>query len=194
MKKLILLAVVILGFAATSFAQTANAGVNGQIQLPAAVAPLTVSWLQDMDFGIITNKATTTGVAGINTAGNGYMILAPNGGGAAPTPTISNITYTGTLKVAKFAVRNVTVNGPLLDGDITLTNYSDHLLAGGNAWFDTSASHTNNTYCLNNYTLIEQATGSTTDYLVSIGGILRMNSQATGGFNVAGLTITVNNH
>jgi len=86
------------------------------------------------------------------------------------------------------------VNGPLLDGDITLTNYSDHLLAGGNAWFDTSASHTNNTYCLNNYTLIEQATGSTTDYLVSIGGILRMNSQATGGFNVAGLTITVNNH
>jgi hypothetical protein len=163
MKKLILLAVVILGFAATSFAQTANAGVNGQIQLPAAVAPLTVSWLQDMDFGIITNKATTTGVAGINTAGNGYMILAPNGGGAAPTPTISNITYTGTLKVAKFAVRNVTVNGPLQDGDITLTNYSDHLLAGGNAWFDTSsAGTTNNSYCSQNFTVIEHVSGSTT--------------------------------
>ena len=192
MKKLILLAVVILGFAAPSFAQTANAGVNGQIQLPAAVAPLTVSWLQDMDFGIITNRATVAGVQGI---GNGEMDLHPVPGGAAPVATLTNITYTGTLKVAKFAVRNVTVNGPLLDGDITLTNYSDHLLAGGNAWFDTSsAGTTNNSYCSQNFTVIEHVSGSTTDYLVSIGGILRMNSQATGGFNVAGLTVTVNNH
>ena len=192
MKKLILLAVVILGFVATSFAQTANAGVNGQIQLPPAVAPLTISWAQDMDFGIITNKAPVAGIQGI---GSGSMQLIPVAGGAAPIVNKTNITYTGTPKVAKFTVRNVTVNGPLQVGDVTLTNFSDHVLAGGNAWFDTSSGGTPNGFTTGNYTLIEPvAANPVTDYIISIGGILQMNSQATGGFNVSGLTVTVNNH
>ena len=79
MKKLILFAIVVFGFAATSFAQvSAGAGANGQIQLPAAAPALSINWVQDMDFGIITNNATTS------TVGNAQIGIQPVVG-ASPT-------------------------------------------------------------------------------------------------------------
>jgi hypothetical protein len=115
---------------------------------------------------------------------------------AGVTTSGANISYTGVPKYAKFLVKNVNKlfgGVGLVDGDITLTNNSDHTLSAGNAWFDTSSAGTPNAVCGTSYTDVELVQG-TTNYFVSIGGVIQMNKDASGGFNVAGLTVTVNNH
>jgi len=194
MKKLILLAVVILGFAATSFAQSANASVNGVINTP-TVAALSVNWVQNMDFGTITNNATTSTQG--SPTGDAYMRIIPQEGNGLVTVTQNKLTST-VAKPAKFRVNNVYTTGTpggLASTDITLTNYTDHTLSNGNAWFDTNSGGTTNTDC-GNYVCTNSylVPGSTTDYYVVVGGILQMNKLATGSINVSGLTVTINGH
>jgi hypothetical protein len=98
MKKLVLLAVVILGFAATSFAQlSAKASAFAMIELPTVAAP-TMVWVDDLSFGSIN-------VAGIATGATGTVTMAAV---ASPTPQYSgNITagtQTSPFKPAKFSI------------------------------------------------------------------------------------------
>lgn len=194
MKKLFLLLVVVIGFTATTFAQvSANAGANGVINQPAAAAPLSINWVQDMDFGTIINNSTNVGQPTFANPLTAYLEIFPIAGGA---PTISplNLTFSGVPRVAKFLVRNVNNGGVLKAGDITLTHNIDHTLSGGDAWFETSSAVTASGLRPGvNYTVFDQVSGSN-DYFVSVGGILLMNQNAKGGFNVSGLTVTINNH
>jgi hypothetical protein len=181
MKKLLLLAVVILGFAATSFCQTshpANVTVMGQVTIGAgANASFAINSMNALDFGDITNNAT---------AGNNAKIsIWPNG-------TINqeiNMTHGGAPKPALFKVTGADTQ--ILDTDITLTGNVQHT---GNVFFDTSSGGTTNSNITGNYTSITAVSGLAKAYWISVGGVLELNNLATGAITISGLTLTVNNH
>ena len=157
MKKIILLAVVVFGFTAISLAQNnvVQAGVGGQINLaPAANASFWIGSLNDLDFGILTNKATS--------GNNATVSIAPTG---TVTPN-AFVTVAGSPKPAKFLAKGC--DTPIVAGDLVLTGYTDHTISGGHAFFDTSSAATPNAAnCgATNYTSYSLVPGQTTQYYI----------------------------
>jgi hypothetical protein len=174
MKKLIILAVVVFGFAATSFAQNkANAGVFAKIEAPAtagggggAATPHSIGWVTDMDFGIITNT-TTGGTVRLDAAS-----------GAFGTPT-GGLTVPSNGTVAQFLVKgastSIAVTYPTV---LTLTGNGTSMTlniakATDESWTPTSTPG---------------------EYNLKIGGTLTVPAGAWGGYTCgSGLTVTVTN-
>ena len=165
MKKLILLAVVVLGFAATSLGQ--NFGVfvgKGLINPPGGISPaLAVVGQLDLDFGTITNSATGGTVkmwpaGGIQTGG-GVTTLALTGTPATFKVTGANILPTVTIAPLHTALAGI--------GAFDILPISDCLIEPNGA-----AAH---------------------EYIVKVGGTLTLVAGAQGNLNIPNITVTVNN-
>jgi len=93
MKKLLALAVVILGFTAASFAQSVNATATASATI---VAPLAITKTVDLNFGIAAVDGTPGTVvltpAGVRSRTGGVTLSASNPG----TVTAASFTVTGT--------------------------------------------------------------------------------------------------
>ncbi len=174
MKKLVLLAVVLIGITATSFAQQtlqAQAGIQAQVQ--AATSPNASFWigsLNDMDLGIITNKAEA--------GHNATLQLLPNGNA---TPN-AYLTYTGIPKPASFLVKG---SGTTLDNTQITVTPSIPVFSGGHGVFES-----NNT----TYVSVTPVAGQSGQYTIKVGGLLTLDKDAIGTISVSGLTVTVNGH
>jgi hypothetical protein len=180
MKKLLFLAVVVLGFTAFSHAQSAaSAGAFARIEVPSTSGgggsvnvPQSIGWTADMNFGTITNTlaAGTTGT----------ITLSPVGGISIPTGTaLAHGTMTGApaeflIKGATPGQINITYPATLqLTGDgvpLTLT-LTPNVLTTPACWVDVPGS---------------------TDKKLKIGGTLAIPAGAWGGYSSgSNLTVTV---
>lgn len=180
MKKLLLLAVVILGFTAFSNAQNAaNAGAFARIEVPStnggggsANVPQSIGWTADMNFGTITNTlaAGTTGT----------ITLSPVGGISIPSGTaLAHGTMTGVP--AEFLIKGAT------QGQITITYPATLQLTGDGAPLTLTLTPN----VLNTPACWVDVTGST-DKKLKIGGTLAIPAGAWGGYSSgSNLTVTV---
>ena len=181
MKKLILLAIVVFGFAATSFAQvSAGASANGQIQLPSAPAAFSVNWFQDMDFGTLLNNATAGNDATLTIFATGLNSKS------------SNLTVTGvTPRPAKFLCKNA-FSSPVTLDQISLSplTFAD---AGGTWSFTTGVPIASQTTADIRWTDVSEfGTHGSGQYMIAVGGLLTLHPGAVGNINITGLTVTVN--
>jgi hypothetical protein len=200
MKKLILLAVVIIGFTAMSFGQvkTASGVVTGQINVSVPASTIYVGSLNALDFGVLTLNPVGT---------ENSWISVPAQGSA----TTHNITITGLPKAAKFEIKNT--GTPVTIDQITLAGTEDLTSLSGKAYFETcnsanvSDATTKNTSGMGmvtsamggstptNYTQLVQNGSTPTNYYLYIGGFLTISPDAQGGtINLGNLSVTVNGH
>jgi len=172
MKKLFLLAVVVLGFTFTTFAQI-KTGSSGSVTVPlggaGSISPaINVSWVSNLNLGTVTNSST-----------GGTVRLWPAGGiqtgGGVTTSAI-----TGTAATFKITGANI-----LPTVDITPL-YSNILNAGSVSVgrFDIVPASDCNISPNGTYAH---------EYIVQVGGTLTLNANATGSVTIPGVTITVNN-
>ena len=165
MKKLILLAVVVFGFAATSFAQVHTATLNGgggNVLPPLAQSPsLNVTGTDFMAFGDIRNvknggwvKMDYTGAITKSTG-----MVAGNTGIPA-TFKIEGATIAPTITIP-------TIYFPFNGGKLDILQSQD--------------------------TYIDEPYGAANSYRVRIGGTVTLYDGATGAFTITGLTVSVNN-
>ena len=164
MKKLLVLAIVVLGFATSSFAQgaSATASASGTI-----VSPISIIKDVDMNFGNIAVHATNPGT----------VVLATDGTRSA-TAGVTLPAVTGTVSAAEFTVNGTedyTYVVTLPVGVITVAN-------GGNT-MDLTDWSSNETGIL---------TGSTETF--NVGATLNVNGGQAPGLYTTGtpFTITVN--
>jgi len=118
--KLFAIAIVILGFSATSFAQVdATATASATI-----ITPIAINKTVDLNFGNISVSAT-----------GGTVILAPSLAGArSTTGGVTLPTVTGTFTAAKFVVTglgNSTYSISLPAAPISLSDGASHTMAVG---------------------------------------------------------------
>lgn len=167
MKKLVILAVVLLGFAATSFAQlsaTANAYANIQ-------ASLSISKTADLNFGNIYSPVV---------AGGGTVAVAANSAGTRTVASGTVVLGTGSGASAKFTINGLPSTAP----HIALTSNPITLTSGTNTMTVTLTSSEGGTIALG-------AGGSAVLY---IGGVLTLaQNQAVGYYtNNTDLIVTTN--
>ncbi|MCX6249150.1 MAG: DUF4402 domain-containing protein [Bacteroidetes bacterium] len=168
MKKFFLLAIVMLGFAAATFAQT---GASTTASATATiVAPITITEILNMDFGLLAVNATL-GTVELTPAAS--PVRTPAGG-------VTLITG-GTITAAEFTVTGVAG----YTYTITLPSTSTNILNGANfmwvdTWMDDKISH-------------QGTLASGTDNFY-VGGTLHVHaSQAAGIYTSATpFTVTVN--
>lgn len=176
MKKLVLLAVVVFGFAAMSFAQpvSVSAGVNAQVQVVNPNASLWIGALNDMEFGLITNNAPDVNHPGIFTIDASGNVTQKD-----------NVTSVGTVKAAAFSVKGAGTTVNL--SDIVVSPDFIPNLAGGTGYFETTNSRVNNSVTVT-------SPNGTGEYTIKVGGRLTLPKGANGAINITNLTVTVNNH
>jgi hypothetical protein len=180
MKKLILLAVVILGFAAFSNAQTAaNAGAFARIEVPSTGGggggvnvPQSIGYVADMNFGIITNT--------LSAGTSGTITLSPTGSLSIPTgANLAHPTMSGAP--AEFLIKGAT------PGSITITYPATLQLTGEGAPLTLTLTPD----VIHNSACWVDVAG-TTDKKLKIGGTLSIPANAHGGYSSGtGLTVTV---
>ena len=180
MKKLLFLAVVLLGFTAFSHAQNvANAGAFAKIEVPSTNGgggtvnvPQSIGWTADMNFGTITN----TLAAGTS----GTITLGPTGTISIPScSALAHGTMTGVP--AQFLIKGATA------GAITITYPATLVLTGDGA----PVTLTLTPDVIHTAACWEDVAG-TTDKKLKIGGTLAIPAGAFGGYSSGtGLTVTV---
>lgn len=162
MKKLFLSVLVIIGFSAISFAQTATATASGTIK-----AGMTIANSSDMNFGIIIGNAVSGGTVAIDPATSnrnitGSLLLA---GGTVST---ADFTLTGTLN-APYAITlptgNYTVTRALGTETMIINGFScdapSGLLAGTTKTIKVGATLTVGTTTVNPAGVYTNSTGFT---------------------------------
>ena len=165
MKNLLVLAIIVLGFAATSFAQvTATASTTATI-----ITPIAIEKDVDMNFGNIAVSPTLGGT-----------VVLPTSGARTKTGGVTLPVVTGTVSAASFTVTgegNSTYSITLPSSAITLT------APGGTMTVDNFVSTPSNTGTLSSGT-----------QEVKVGATLNVSAaQAAGTYtNAAGLFVTVN--
>ena len=174
MKKLIILAVVLLGSAATSFAQlTATAEITANIQSPTSIIKIL-----DLNFGNIYTPVSTTLGTTVTAAVAGTVRVLPKEG-PNRSATVGLMLGTGSGQAAKFTISgtpltSVTMNLPSTD---PLTLYS------GIDFMNVSVDYTN----LNNAAAGDVVTinlGASGLYTFWIGGTLHVApNQAWGQYS-----------
>ena len=181
MKKIILLAVVVLGFTASSFAQNliANASVTAEIQSQSGSGSgnngAGVTWAKDMNFGSVNIIGLTSGTGTVTIDPSA---LSPGTANLTVAPSYSSNVVVGTnsptIQPASF-----TVTGS--PASITITNsvpltFGTHTIVVDNI--------------KSNKTLVLAASGTKTLY---VGGTMNLAvGQAVGGYsNTAGLEVTI---
>ena len=169
MKKIFILAVVLLGFAATTFAQTvANAGVTAVIETPAS-GTKSIGYIGDMDFGTITNNLAS--------GSTGTLTLNPDGTITAIDPGLAQATHTG--KAAQFLIKGAS------PGTITITYPASLQLYGSGAPLTVTLTPD----VVHNAACWEDVAGST-DQKLKMGGTLSIPAGAYGGYS-SGSTLVV---
>lgn len=172
MKKLILLAVVVLGFAATSFAQPVSATASATATIKAALA---ITKIVDLNFGSIYIPGYI-GTVTIDAVAAGTRTFNPNTNSGS-----------GTGAAAKFAIDGVFGNNPTVGFPPTLT-----LTSGANTMVVTLACKNSSAGSI--------ATGGTVTLDINgkadiyIGGELAMIANQPVGIykDLTHLTVTVN--
>ena len=165
MKNLLVLAIIVLGFAATSFAQvTATASTTATI-----ITPIAIEKDVDMNFGNIAVSPTLGGT-----------VVLPTSGSRTKTGGVTLPVVTGTVSAASFTVTgegNSTYSITLPSSAITLTGPS------GTMTVENFVSTPSNTGTLNSGT-----------QEVKVGATLNVGAaQAAGTYtNESGLFVTVN--
>jgi hypothetical protein len=169
MKKIFLLAVVVLGFATVSIAQTvANAGVTAIIETTPS-GTKSIGYIGDMDFGTITNNLTS--------GNTGTLTLNPDGTITAINAGLSHATHTG--KPAQFLIKGAT------PGTIAITYPASLQLTGGGAPLTVTLTPD----VIHNAACWEDVAGST-DQKLKMGGTLSIPAGAYGGYS-SGSTLVV---
>ena len=180
MKKLLILAVVLLGFTAISQAQSvANASAFARIEVPVTSGggnsvnvPQSIGWTADMNFGTITNTLAA-GTSGSITLGPTGTISIPSGA------ALAHATMTGVP--AQFLIKGATA------GSITITYPATLQLTGEGAPLTLTLTPD----VIHNDACWENVAG-TTDKKLKIGGTLAIPAGAYGGYSSGtGLTVTV---
>lgn len=183
MKKSILIALVILGFTMTSFAQnlTANAGAYAIIQSSTggggADNGAGIGYLRNMDFGSI-NVATLT-------SGTGSVVIDPS----ALSPNTPNLTVPAVYSNVAVGSNSATIT----PASFSVTGLPTSIIITSSATLTSSATGIN-TMVLNdiksNKALITSATGTKTLY---VGGTLNLTAnQAVGGYaNNGAILVTI---
>ena len=165
MKKVLVLAIVVLGFAASSFAQvTATASTTATI-----ITPIAITKDVDMNFGNIAVSPTLGGT-----------VVLPTAGARTQTGGVTLPVVTGTVAPASFTVTgegNSTYSITLPSSAITLTS------ANGTMTVENFVSNPGNTGTLSNGTQV-----------VKVGATLNVGAAQPAGTytNAAGLFVTVN--
>lgn len=165
MKKLILLTVVVFGFAATSLAQK-DASTSVQVQFQIATSPnagASIGWSNDMDFAKIDyNKV------------GGYIWIKPTTTAVATLPVI------GTPKPATFYIKGLKSGTPNLS--VTPSTSVD---LGNYATFETSSDP--------NYLNAACTDGGQGNYTVKLGGKLTLPDNFVGTISIPSVTVAINN-
>jgi hypothetical protein len=164
MKKLIVIAIALLGFSAASFAQvSASASTSATI-----ITPIAITKSVDMNFGNVAVSPTTPGT-----------VVLPTSGSRTKTGGVTLPVTSGTVAAAKFTVTGLAAStySITLPGTITLTSGSNTMTVGT---FTSTPSASG------------VLTGGTQDILV--GATLNVAAaQAAGSYtNASDLTVTVN--
>jgi hypothetical protein len=172
MKKLVFLAVVLIGFAATSLAQSASATANASANIQSA---LSITKNYDLSFGNIFVPAGTT------TGGNVSLAATAAGTRTATATTGAVVLAPGAGSAAKFTIAALPTTGYTFSvppGAITLTNTG---ALGGTMTFTLSTSP---------LSVTTDASGSAVFY---VGGNLTVAANQNVGYysNTTDLTVTV---
>lgn len=168
MKKLILIAVVVFGFAATSFAQHVSDPVI--ISMPKINKPLGIS----PDFAFGAQTAMSFGEI-TNIKNGGWIHLSTSD---AITTSDAKITVVAGSKAATFLINFANIKPSITIPTIYFP------FTGGKLDIDP----------VNDLALEEAVGGVATSYKVKIGGTVTLYDGATANaFNLTGLTISVNN-
>ncbi len=169
MKKIFILAVVVFGLAATTFAQTvAKASATAIIETTPS-GTKSIGYIADMDFGTITNNLTT--------GNTGTLTLNPDGTITAIAAGLSQATHTG--RPAQFLIKGAT------PGTIAITYPATLQLTGSGAPLTLTVTPD----VVHNAACWEDVAG-TTDQKLKIGGTLSIPSGAYGGYT-SGTTLVV---
>ena len=167
MKKLLLLAVVILGFAATSFAQKDATGwVTGTTTSPvSANASMTFQALTPLIFGNVTSSPLY----------DGTLLLKANG-----QVVKTNVTGSGQF-AATFAVTQLNSGTPII-----LIN-PKHFELGHGGVIKLDINQDDPDY------VSSSADATPGNYTVRIGGLLTVPAKSYGSLDVPSFTVTLNN-
>jgi hypothetical protein len=169
MKKIFVLAIVFIGFAITTFAQTvANAGVTAIIETPSS-GTKSIAYIADMDFGTITNNLAS--------GSTGTLTLNPDGTITAIDPGLAQATHTG--KPAQFLIKGAT------PGTMAITYPASLQLTGSGAPLTVTLTPD----VVHNAACWEDVAGST-DQKLKMGGTLSIPSGAYGAYT-SGSTLVV---
>ncbi len=171
MKKLLVFAIVILGFSAVSFGQvSASASSTATI-----ITPIAITKSADLNFGTIAVSPTLGGTVAL-AASSGIPTRTKGGAGGVTLPAVAGTVTAAAFDVTGLASSTYSIGLP---GTITLTGDISGVMTLGN--FISSPSPTG--------TL--SAGGAQTFY---VGGTLNVGAaQAAGTYtNATGLTVTVN--
>ena len=166
MKKVLVLAIVVLGFAASSFAQvTATASTTATI-----ITPIAITKTVDMNFGNIAVSPTIAGT-----------VVLPTTGARTLTGGVTLPVVTGTVTAASF---NVTGEGT--------STYSITLPSAAITLNGTPSG----TMTVQNFVSTPSGTGALTGgaQVIKVGATLNVGAAQTAGIytNAAGLFVTVN--
>ena len=167
MKKLILLAVVVFGFAATSFAQVIVS--NGVIS--AGITPATNP---NAGATMTAGDALKFGTIVSSTLYDGTLLVKANG-----QIVKTNVTATGDIWPATF---NVT---KLMSGTPIITLSTKHWDWGNGIVLDINPDDPNNLY--------STALATPGNFTVRVGGLLTIAKNSTGNINITNFTVTLNN-
>ena len=169
MKKIFILTIVVLGFAATTFAQTvANASATAIIETTPS-GTKSIGYKADMDFGTITNNLAT--------GNTGTLTLNPDGTITAISAGLAQATHTGIP--AQFLLKGAT------PGTIAITYPATLPLTGAGAPLTLTVTPD----VVHNAACWEDVAGST-DQILKIGGTLSIPAGAYGGYT-SGSTLVV---
>lgn len=173
MKKLLLLAIVVLGISAVSFGQV-GVGVSATATASAnIIVPITIANAGDMNFGTVAVNGTTGGTVVLTPAST----RSTGGDGGVTLPNFN----VGTVSAAHFAIEGA----PNYTYSITLPA-DDHIVKSGT-----------NTMIVNNFKSSPATTGTLNasgKQTVDVGATLNVTAgQAAGSYiSEAGFEVTVN--
>lgn len=172
MKKLVFLAVVLIGITATSFAQTvANANMVTSI-VPASSpnANLKIGYVGNLIFGQVTNN------------GGGVVSVFAAGTRAVDDP--NKLTVSGNFQPASFNIEGA------IQGTLALAFSQTHFPFGTGSWVDVDGITGLNQNTL--FTTLGAVQGVNGKYLLKVGGTLHIAPGENGSYDLSGLSVTVN--